>query len=479
MSNIKMKQISTTNPKIVSFFNTHKTLDFDETILSFINIIERLEDNVNNNPSNQFIHNILSEIKSINTNVKAIEKDIANNSIETKQNINIQLAEFKKEYINDLRLNLTSNVSDKIEPLIKEQLNILFQKTESLIPKQNTVIETKFKDMIKSINIDADKLLSSTINETSLHNFISQIDIKLSSALSNSQQHILQNISLQEQRLDKKLSDIQEKTHSQNNQSETLNHSVTEVLKKLENSSVKGKMAENIIVNILHSIYPTGQIDHVGQTKETGDIILSRKEKPKILIENKDWGRNVSQDEVKKFIHDIETQNCCGIFLSQNNGIANKENFEINIHDGNVLIYVHEANNDPEKIKLAVDIIDHFKAKINDLKIDNNIETIPKEVLDSINQEYQAFIQSKLQIIKMVKDFNTKILKQLDDLKIISLEKYLSTRYATATSKYTCEYCGYVAKNNASKSAHLRGCVVKKNYNNQNTQDVIDMSDNV
>ena len=61
-------------------------------------------------------------------------------------------------------------------------------------------------------------------------------------------------------------------------------------------------MAENIIVNILHSIYPTGQIDYVGQTKETGDIILSRKEKPKILIENKDWGRNVSQDEVKKFI---------------------------------------------------------------------------------------------------------------------------------------------------------------------------------
>ena len=71
-----MKQLSTTNPKILSFFNTHKTLDFDETILSFINIIERLEDNVNNNPSNQFIHNILSEIKSINTNVKAIEKRI-------------------------------------------------------------------------------------------------------------------------------------------------------------------------------------------------------------------------------------------------------------------------------------------------------------------------------------------------------------------------------------------------------------------
>ena len=88
------------------------------------------------------------------------------------------------------------------------------------------------------------------------------------------------------------------------------------------------------------------------------------------MIENKDWGKNVVQEEVKKFIHDIETQNCSGVFLSQNYGIANKENFEINIHDGNVLIYVHEANNDPEKIKLAIDIIDHFKARINDFKLD-------------------------------------------------------------------------------------------------------------
>ena len=62
-------------------------------------------------------------------NVKSIENNISKNSIETSQNINMQLLEFKKEYINDLRLNLTSNVSDKIEPLIKEQLNILFQKT--------------------------------------------------------------------------------------------------------------------------------------------------------------------------------------------------------------------------------------------------------------------------------------------------------------------------------------------------------------
>ena len=44
--------------------------------------------------------------------------------LENSQNFSQQFSDFKKEYINDLRLNLTSNVSDKIEPLIKEQLQL-------------------------------------------------------------------------------------------------------------------------------------------------------------------------------------------------------------------------------------------------------------------------------------------------------------------------------------------------------------------
>ena len=468
MSKRKLDSLSTNNPKIIKFFSDHESLDFDETLLSFINIIEKLEDNINHKPSNQSMLDILSEIKNI-------KSDITKYQMESCQNFNSQFLEFKKEYINDLRVNLTSNVSDKIEPLIKEQLLVLFQKTESLIPKQNLGLQNKFQESLKMINQDTEKFMKSNITESSLQNFISQIDQKLTASLFNTQQQITQNMNNQEQRLDQKISDIQEKTNTQNTTSNNLNSQVGDLLKKLENSSAKGKMSENIIVNILHSLYPSGQIDHVGQTKETGDIILSRKDKPKILIENKDWGKNVVQEEVKKFIHDIETQNCSGVFLSQNYGIANKENFEINLHNGNVLVYVHEANNDPDKIKIAIDIIDHFKSKLNDFKIDDEIESIPKETLHTINQEYQAFIHSKLTITKLAKDFNQKLLKQLDDLKVTTLEEFLSTRYASATSKYVCEYCGFVAKNAAAKSAHLRGCVTKKNKLTETSHPTIDV----
>jgi hypothetical protein len=75
-------------------------------------------------------------------------------------------------------------------------------------------------------------------------------------------------MSNQEQRLDQKISDIQEKTNSQNNTSQSLNSQVGDLLKKLENSSAKGKMSENIIVNILHTLYPCSQIDHVVKHKK-------------------------------------------------------------------------------------------------------------------------------------------------------------------------------------------------------------------
>ena len=55
------------------------------------------------------------------------------------------------------------------------------------------------------------------------------------------------------------------------------------------------------------------------------------------------------------------------------------------------------------------------------------------------------------------------------------MEEFLSTRYASATSKYVCEYCGFVAKNAAAKSAHLRGCVTKKNKLTKNKGEVTEI----
>jgi hypothetical protein len=357
---------------------------------------------------------------------------------------------------------------DKTHLLINELLPK--NQDEGIVKQMNEAL----KSLGSSLSEETNKLLASSITQTTFTDFITTIDNKFSNALQSSQSLFGST----EQRLDSSIREIKSSTESQINYlkelsasgqtiTSSLNNSVSDLLRKMENSSSKGKISENIVFNILHTLFPCSQIDPVGTTKETGDIILTRNNKPKILIENKNWDKNVVQEEVKKFIHDVEKNDCCGLFLSQNYGIANKENFQIDISGKNILLYLHEVKNDAEKIRVAISIIDHFKSKLDELDNNTDIDTISKDVLDTINREYQNHALQKINMIKLIKECNQKMLKQMDEIKIPSLEDYLSRRYAFSTSKFTCKYCGFIGKNQGSMSAHYRGCAGRKNINGE------------
>lgn len=474
--------ITINNEKIIKFFQEHQNLDIEQTFLTFIDIMEKLSDTLNNSINSTTINSLFDNIKSMQDNLSNINLNMNKLQNDILANFTVKLNEIKREYVEDLKLILSQNVSEKISPLLKEHTQTLNEKTTALI---NTVIPSSNKDLQKSlnksienineaINRDTQRLLDSNISSESLKEFISSVEGKFGNIISQNQTLFNNTISASEKRIDsrirevnetttRELSNIRELSNNSNNTSKNLSTSLTDLLKKMENSSTKGKISENLLLDILHNLYPSAQIDSVGQQKETGDIMLIRNNRPKILVENKIWNKNVVQEEIKKFIHDIETQNCCGVFLSQNYGIAGKENFEINIHDGNVLVYVHEVNNDPDKIKIAIDIIDHFYKKLEDtIDQTTDIDSISKDKLTAINTEFQSFAHSKLTLVKMAKEFNQKFLKQIDELKIPTLEEYLSSKYSSSSSKITCEYCGFVAKNHQAKSAHMRGCQAKK-----------------
>ena len=118
-------------------------------------------------------------------------------------------------------------------------------------------------------------------------------------------------------------------------------------------------------------------------------------------------------------------------------------------------------------MRVAISIIDHFKSKLDELDNNTDIDTISKDVLDTINREYQNHALQKINMIKLIKECNQKMLKQMDEIKIPSLEDYLSRRYAFSTSKFTCKYCGFIGKNQGSMSAHYRGCAGRKNINGE------------
>lgn len=582
--------ITINNEKIWKFYNEHPSLDFENTNIVFVDIMTKiLHDSSSSITTNSILQlaehmkNMQSQIKNINDNFVKLQED-------TSKDFSYKLSQFKREYIEDIKIILSNNVAEKVAPLIKEQNAIILDKTHILIndiisknKDENVIkhINEVFKSLNTSISEETNKLISSNIDKKTFEDFINNIDNKFSYSLQNYQtifssseqrldtsirdvkmstenqlnyikeistsnyqnnnilnnnvseilkkveqenviKHINETIkslnasiaeennklvsssinkqtfdefinnienkfastlqvyhnafSSTEQRLDNSIRDIKLSTENQlnylkelsvsNHQTNNLlNNNVSELLKKMEISSNKGKISESILYNILQNIYPSAQIDHVGTQKETCDILFRRVGKPTLLIENKCWDRTVSQEEIKKFLHDIEKQNFCGLFLSQNSGIATKENFEINIHNNNVLLYIHEVNNDAEKIKLAINIIDHFKGKLDELSCNDEIETISKEELEQINREYRAYFIQKENLIKFIKDNTARTIKQLDEINFPSLDLYLTKKIATSTNtnKYACEYCQYQAKNAQALSAHQRGCTSKKN----------------
>ena len=98
-------------------------------------------------------------------------------------------------------------------------------------------------------------------------------------------------------------------------------------------------------------------------------------------------------------------------------------------------------------------------------KLSNETRTPPvnsQAGVKLLTHKYKNFITSKTSLIKLAKDFNKKLLRQIDDIKLPTLEDYLSTKYSVSSDKFICEYCNFIGKNQQSKSAHLRGCAEKK-----------------
>jgi|688.fasta_scaffold149148_3 predicted transcriptional regulator len=456
----------TINNKEVFEFYTKYGINFEQINILFFNILQQIITSTDNSFNSNIASMLLSKISNIEQTITKQQTDFF-----TKIN------DYKKDYLNDIKLILLSNNIEHVAPLIKETNNNLIDKTtlviNELIPKNQTNItkdiDSHFKLLQSQLSNETNKLLSCTINHKTIDDFITNSNNSMNQTLNTLTNIITSTESRLQTNLtsnSSKIDEIQLLFNDNKNSNSKLQFSVTEMLKKFEKGSGKGNVSENVVYNILLSLFPCAQIDYVGnEIKETGDIILVRNNKPKILIENKDHDScNVPKQDIDKFIRDCEIQKCCGIMFAQNRGIANKENFEIQINNGNILLYVHNVKFDSDKIKTSIEIVEQFKIKFDEINIDNDICTIDTSTLEEINKEFNSYTTQKHSLLKLVKEFTDKINSSIAELKMPNLEQFLSKHYATSSNQgeNVCKYCEkFVPK---SLSQHYRYCSDKKAF---------------
>lgn len=473
------------NKKIVEFYN--KNPHFNPEI-HLLFIVEALENTLNSSKD----HVNTSMLSSIYKSLSASDNDrkILTNMLNTlnenfnsiKDTVNkiptdiltlttLKISESKDAYISELRELINkndSNVNTLITQVIQDNTKVLLDKTSSILndilPNNQKFIESQFKLFQQTINVDFIKTMNDSKNsniDTKLNEFATQLDIKLNNLVHNC-------INSTEERLTDKISSIADKTNMLFTNQDKLTTSISDITDKFKSSSHKGSYGENILFNVISSIYPTAEvIDTTKDGSKCGDLLLKRENKDTIMFENKVYTGNVPGDEVVKFQRDINIHKYHGIFLSQSSGIAGKQNFQIEINSNNILLYIHKVNYSPEIIKLGVDVIDTISGFFHKNEtINENLISISKSLLETINSEVYSFITKKKDIIDLVKEQQKVLLSKLDELNIsTSLLNILKQHFGTNNeqSGYFCDVCNKIqpSKSLAALSAHKRHCQAK------------------
>ena len=365
---------------------------------------------------------------------------------------------FQELFNNETNNNIyNSHILSTISEL-KQDINLMNNNVKQINNEYTNVFQdlfSKFKETIQN-----DTISSHNDKNEIIQNLFYQFDSRSSGLLTP----IYDKLSFTEERINNRILSIQNNT-----QSVELMNNLNEFLGKYKNSSLKGQFGENYLQKVLNEMYPSADILNTTGIKESCDFKLDRLNNNSIILfETKEYDRNVSIDEVKKFIRDIDIQKQHGVFLSQKSGITSKQNFQIDIRGSIICVYIHNVNYSKEIIKIAIDIIDSLSNKLNELNVGLLENVITNDELKDINLEYSNFITQKLAIINQVKDFSKKMQSSLELINMPSLSKLLSNRFGSQindnNTKIICDICNvYEASSNKALASHKRACKKKNN----------------
>jgi hypothetical protein len=517
--------LQTSHIRILRFYEQNPTLDFEQINLLLIDFLEHVginmkQDMTEPNISLQLLHFMKyhqEEIKDMKTSLTDLKQYVTKIQMDITNTLWLQFLEIKREYVDEFKqiiINTQSNST--MDVLLEEHNQKLIEKTtqiiQDIIPKSqhhyNETIEASIQAFQTSIMDETRQLLKQSVfidnNNQHIHEFVHTFEEKSKEMFQNLQQPIYSYISSSEERIHsnlanirdlsiktqekhtKELKDILEKSYSmesKENKKPYENGSYTYHGSGGNGGSFSTPLHRTQIHILLNRMFSTSEIIkipriHVTNTMNTVTSLstqiyaIKRPNLPSIMIESKQGETNVETTDIHMFIEQMKSQQMNGILVSQYSGITSKPNYYIECHDKYLMVYVHQMEFNPDKLKVAIDIIDQMTLKIKQyqsmipsVEDQNHVnEWIEKDVLDEINKEYQLFVSQKNAIIQNLRENQRKVISQIEEFQFPSLDRYLSSKYTAPMPKngHRCDLCkNFNANNLKALAAHKRGCARK------------------
>jgi len=478
-----MSNLEISNLRIIKFYETHPQINAEAINLIFIDLLEKLLTNMDQTMNNTIrdevlisLHENTTYVSELKESFRSLTETIKSSQTDNYSKILNQFIEMKRDYIEDVKNIVQLNTFDKITPLLEKSNSNMVDKTtlilNDVIPKTQTQLYSQITETIKSFH---KSITDESKNPSfgSMKDFINNFEIKTSLMLQNIQQPIYNYISASEDRITNSINSLKDCNSNMQLSHQTIVSELGDIISEIRNKSPVTVPTTNQMSSVLTKLYNTAEISVQNPLGSPGVILMKRIRKTNILVQSKDSDENICLDDIQSFMNLVEEHNSNGIFVSQRSGIATKKNYQIEIHNNNVIVFIHNGEYSPSKIELAISIIDNLSTKLRQQQGKTADDcAIPKDVLDTINNDYQLFISQKTAIIDVFKESQRKVLAQIDELRFPSLDKFLSTKYSAPIQKpgLKCDLCkSFSANNLKALAAHKRGCIRKLTVSPINT----------
>ncbi len=204
--------------------------------------------------------------------------------------------------------------------------------------------------------------------------------------------------------------------HEQDTILQDIRHEIVSLTSLVGGGTIKGKITERIILDTLTRLFPSAEIDDTGYTAGVGDISFEYNNN-KIMIEVKNYKKNVPRAEQEKFIRDLtENKFDAGILVSCSSGIANRLNqWEYELVNGKFTIYLSNAGIEGGAIAWAILFITKANQLISELL--SSTEQKKNLIFLQIKSELtsvESCINNNIAIISALSTMKNKIIRALD-----------------------------------------------------------------
>jgi hypothetical protein len=454
------------NTKICDFFQKHTHLNIENLTLQLIDMIEN---NIIQKDTPITTHNIF-QINELKQSL-ALFKDAISN---INKSILTSFLQYKLEYLEEFKTLIGANsisifIENNNKYIQKIQHLIFSHVSEYILKTRYQVLYEKFMCVIKQfhkiINSNIETVFSKNDISSMYSEYIQNFEINSSHMIQTLQHHLNEFQNQKNDIVNKQIQELSSNAEGSVIYYSRLNYELNDFIHNMKKYNPHNTFEFKTLIS---QIFPTASTSTVESDSESNMLLLTRESPKPILLMNsftiKD--RNINNDEIKEFNKMVQNNGCHGILISQHTGITSKPNYYIDIHGKCITIYLHNVNNSPEKLQIASDIIDNIHSKLSDLHMTPEIkQTIPKEILDDINREYQTFISQRENLIHFMKETHKKMLAQVSDILFPSLDKYLSSRFSNYKKQgFVCDICNtFNVPTLKGLAAHKRGCNRKHN----------------